>query len=95
MWIASRDEVLGLQNDFDDARRAVASIEERLPAVRDIVFWVRDPAAGLPFNLFCEAIGATCEETARELSAGCHPTWSPSSAIRTPPLPPLPKEEMK
>ena len=70
IWIASRDEVLGLQNDYDDARRAVASFEDRLPVVRDVMFWTRDPAAGVPFSLFADTLGTTTEELVKQLFQG-------------------------
>jgi hypothetical protein len=70
LWITSRDEVLALQNNYDDARTAVAALEERIPVVRDILFWTHDPDARLPFSLFADTIGVTTEEASKELFCG-------------------------
>lgn len=70
LWIASRDELLALDNAVSEVGKQMVEIEERLPAGRDIMFWVNDPTANVPFSMFAEALGVTSESLAKELVAG-------------------------
>lgn len=70
LWIANRDEIVSLQNAYEAASNAAADLEERIPVVRDIAFWVRDPSAGVPFSLMAEALGVTGDDLACEMFAG-------------------------
>ena len=70
IWIASTNEMLALQNNFDDMRRAQAAFEEQLPTARDIAFWANDPAAGLPLSLLAETLSVTSDELTTQLFQG-------------------------
>jgi hypothetical protein len=70
MWDITRENLINLDSDMREVDRLMVRVEADLPVGRDIVFWVNDPTAKVPFSLYADELDRTEEALREELFRG-------------------------